>query len=77
MARSLDCHSQRSLVLGACSGLPPGFDLPTIGHVATHPADILVVDILDLVHAEIANFAAWIVPTTTSAATKSAAWTIV
>ena len=66
MARSFDGDRQRSLMLGARSGLPSWLDLATVRDVTPNSTDILVVDIFDLIHTEIADLPARIVaaPTT-------------
>jgi hypothetical protein len=58
VAGALNRYSQGPLVLGANAGTPPGFDFGAVGHEAANFVDFLVVDVLDVFHAEGANAAA-------------------
>src|SRR5205823_13197580 len=44
-------------MLGAGPRLAPGFDLRPVGHEAPQPRDVLVVDAIDLIDAELAGLA--------------------
>jgi len=58
MPRPLDGHRQAALMLGADPGLPTGANLAALADVALQRLDILVVDLLDVLHAELTDFAA-------------------
>lgn len=70
MSRALQRSSQHALVTGAGTGLTTRLDLAAVGDVATQPARLLVVDVLDLVYTEGADTpASEATATTTAAAT--------
>src|SRR5712692_401970 len=53
----LQSQGQRTLVLGAGAGHPPGQDLAAVADEAAQAGDLLVVDVPDLLHAEAADLA--------------------
>ncbi len=55
MTRALDGDRQRALVAGAGAKLAARLDLATLGEVAAHARDVLVIDLADVVGAERAN----------------------
>lgn len=81
----LDRGGHRALVLGADASLAAGFYLPPVGHVPAKTIYILVVNVINLVHAEAANLSAAVVarpasaesarPSTGSASTRTIAST--
>ena len=58
MPRVLQRDGQPTLVLGAGAGLAARLDLGAVGQEAAQPHQVLVVDVVDLVDAELANLAA-------------------
>src|SRR5262249_47465669 len=56
--RPLDGERDLALVLGAGSEHAPGEDLAAVGHEADQRLDVLVVDVVDLLLAELADLAA-------------------
>src|SRR6266536_3344257 len=54
-ARALECVGQSPLVLGARARLAARLDLAAVRHEAAKPADILVIDLGHVVHAERAD----------------------
>lgn len=50
--RAFDGSAERALVLGAHTALPAWFNLGPVGHIAAQPLVVLVVDVLDVFHAE-------------------------
>jgi hypothetical protein len=58
LSRALQGGGQHPLVPSACPGLPPRLDLGPLGEVSPEPVDLLVVNALRLVDAEIADLAA-------------------
>ena len=73
ITRPLDCHGQGALMPGAGSQLPSRLDLSTLAHMAAKASDVLVVDVLDVVHAKRADLAPRSIPPTTGAASAGAA----
>ena len=65
--RPLDCGGHRALVLGADARLAAGLYLPPVGHVPAKAVSILVINVLDMVHAEAANLSAAVVARSASA----------
>src|SRR6186997_863600 len=63
-----DGHAQAALMLRARAGNPPRQHLAALGDEAAQQLDVLVVDVVDLVRAELADF---------TTAEKSAATTLV
>src|SRR6516165_3317361 len=55
LARARDCGLQGALVLGACARDPPRLDLAALGDERRQQAYVLVVDVVDLVRAELAD----------------------
>src|SRR4030095_14620834 len=53
-----DGHAQRPLMLRARAGNPPRQHLAALGNEAAQQLDVLVVDVVDLVRAELADFPA-------------------
>jgi hypothetical protein len=70
----LNRNRQQALMLGTGARLPSRLDLPPVGNVPAEPPDILIVDRADLIHAEIADLTARIVP---SAPTKAASRAVI
>lgn len=68
---------EHSLMLGACAGLSPWFDLSTIRDVPAQPSDILVINDADAIHAEMTNLAPWevAVASTAPSAKAPSGWT--
>src|SRR5687768_18389245 len=58
LARPHDRHPQPALVLRAGAGNPPRQHLASLGDEAAQQLDVLVVDVVDLVRAELADLAA-------------------
>src|ERR1041385_6275421 len=58
LARAFDCRLQLALVLGAGAGNAPRQNLAALGHERPDQLHILVVDVVDLVRAELADLAA-------------------
>ena len=58
MARALDRDRQLALMLGAVAGHAAGQDLAALGHEATQAGEVLVIDVLNLIYAELADLAA-------------------
>src|SRR6478672_7630262 len=54
---ALDRRLQLALMLGAGAGDAPRQDLAALGHERTDQLDVLVVDVVDLVRAELADLA--------------------
>src|SRR4030088_913182 len=54
LSRALDRHLQLPLVQRARAGNPARQDLPPLGHERRQQLDVLVVDVVDLVRAELA-----------------------
>src|SRR3954466_7870563 len=57
LARALDRRLQLALVLGAGARDPPRQDLAALGHERPDQLHVLVVDVVDLVRAELADLA--------------------
>jgi len=57
LASALECDVQRSLVRGACAGLAAGLDLAAFGQKASQADEVLVIDLFDLVDAELTDLA--------------------
>jgi hypothetical protein len=77
VSRSFDRPPEHSLVLRAGSGLTPRLDLAPVGDIATQPANILVVDHLDAIHAEVADLSAReVARSATAEASPSLRWTV-
>jgi hypothetical protein len=74
MARPLNGDGHRPLMFRAGTELAARFDLPTFRQVPPKARDVLVVDILDVVDAKRADFAAWHEPP--AAATAPATWPV-
>ena len=77
-ARAFYSQRQSPLMAGASTGAPPGVDLPLVGDESTQHADVFVIDLFDLFHAERAEApslepAAW--PTRAAAFASFAALT--
>src|SRR5580704_6296084 len=58
VARLLDGRGQPVLMRRAHSGQPPGHDFAAFGHELPEQPVILIVDVRDLLRAELANFLA-------------------
>ena len=58
MASSLDSCGKLPLMLSAGTGDPPGKDLAALGEIPAELGGILVVDIVDLIDAEVADLPA-------------------
>ena len=73
---TLDGDGQTTLVSRTGARLPSGLDLPAFGDVAAQLERVLVVNTVDLVHAERADFLASAAAATEAAATTTtaAAW---
>ena len=71
-ARALDRPGKHPLVLRAHARLAPSFHLVSVRGEAPQLAHILVVDVLDLVHAEGADFAPRIVTRPAASALEAA-----
>lgn len=66
MAGPLDCNRQGPLMLGTGAGLAAGLNLSPLGCVPPQPADILIVDSTDSIHAKAANLPPWKVAAATT-----------
>src|SRR6187200_536104 len=53
VTRALDCGRERSLMLSAGAGFAARLDFSTLGDIAAQTGKVLVVDLLDPVHAEL------------------------
>lgn len=71
VSRTLHGAGQHPLVLGAGTRLSAGLNLPAVRNIAAEPADVLVINDTDAVHAEIAHFATGKVAVTASAKPSS------
>ena len=58
MPRALDGRCQRALMLGAGSSLATGTDLAAVADVPLQQCHILVIDVINLLTTELANFRA-------------------
>src|SRR5207237_98483 len=57
LTRALDGRLQLPLMHGAGTGDAPRQNLAALGHEGTEQLDVLIVDVVDLVRAELADFA--------------------
>ena len=58
MAGTLDRDGKLTLMLGAVAGHTAGQDLAALGHKAAETGQVLIIDMLDLIYAELADLAA-------------------
>jgi hypothetical protein len=58
LSGSLEGHVERALVRGARASLAARLDLAALGQEAPQPGEVLVINVFDLVDAELANLAA-------------------
>lgn len=67
MSSSLDRDRQRALMTRTGAGLPARLDLAPVGDIAAKSPEVLVVDVIDMVHAKAADLAPRIVAAPTAA----------
>ncbi len=77
MTRALD--SRRKAALMSCAGtrLTARFDLAPLGKIAAQPLHVLVIDFVDVIHAEKAHFATSTrtsAPATAASTAETATW---
>ena len=58
MTGTLDGHGQLALMESAGAGDAAGDDLGPLAHILAQTGNILVINVLDMIHAEAANLAA-------------------